>query len=304
MDPTLRRIMHYDEDMHLVAETELTSAWQRAIAYEYVVLGDQPVAQRDLGGTPTTTWLVGDHLGTPFLQTASTGAVLWRVEAEPYGRVWALRTGSDRHQPLRFPGQEAEQLNLGLNGATERSYNIFRWYRPKWGRYSQADPIERHFRVKSNQPGIKGLRSEGSLWKADWGGFAYAEGSPTRMTDPTGLAVWVCTRVTDWGVGRHAYFWDDRQYLPPGRPRFCGTTASSGRGRGTDHPERGPGKSKDPCFRIDGSEGKEDALMGCCMATANTGPYIPFTPLDCHGHLQGCTEAFGLHFPGGPGGRL
>ncbi len=165
VDPTLRRIMHYDEDMHLVAETELTSAWQRAIAYEYVVLGDQPVAQRDLGGTPTTTWLVGDHLGTPFLQTASSGAVLWRVEAEPYGRVWALRTGSDRHQPLRFPGQEAEQLNLGLNGATERSYNIFRWYRPKWGRYSQPDPLSNF---------------------GDPHPFGYALMNPERNTDPDG----------------------------------------------------------------------------------------------------------------------
>jgi len=165
VDPTLRRIMHYDEDMHLVAETELTSAWQRAIAYAYVDLGDQPVAQRDLGGTPTTTWLVGDHLGTPFLQTASSGAVLWRVEAEPYGRVWALRTGSDRHQPLRFPGQEAEQLNLGLNGATERSYNIFRWYRPKWGRYSQPDPLSNF---------------------GDPHPFGYALMNPERNTDPDG----------------------------------------------------------------------------------------------------------------------
>ena len=164
VDPTLRRIMHYDEDMHLVAETELTSAWQRAIAYAYVDLGDQPVAQRDLGGTPTTTWLVGDHLGTPFLQTASTGAVLWRVEAEPYGRVWALRTGSDRHQPLRFPGQEAEQLNRGLDGATERSYNIFRWYRPKWGRYSQVDPA----------------------WNYISSAFSYAEDSSLMAADPDG----------------------------------------------------------------------------------------------------------------------
>src|ERR1017187_6829844 len=81
-----------------------------------------------------------DHLGTPLLQTDSSANVYWRMETEPYGKVWALRAG-DVHQPLRLPGQVAEQFDRGTNGATERSYNNFRWYRPGWGRYSQADPI-------------------------------------------------------------------------------------------------------------------------------------------------------------------
>ena len=65
------------------------------------------------------------------------------------GRL-AMRTG-DSHQPLRLPGQEAEQLNLGPNGMTERSYNIFRWYRGGWGRYSQGD---RFISPRSDEPNL------------------------------------------------------------------------------------------------------------------------------------------------------
>jgi hypothetical protein len=88
------------------------------------------VAQVDAG--TTTHWTFTDHLGTPTIQTDTSAAIYWRAEHEPYGKVFALRS-ADQHQPLRLPGQEAEQLNLGPNGATERSYNIFRWYRPTWG---------------------------------------------------------------------------------------------------------------------------------------------------------------------------
>ncbi len=33
---------------------------------------------------------------------------------------------------------------------------------------------------------------------------------PVASVDPSGLAVWKCTRTTDADVGRHAYLWDDR----------------------------------------------------------------------------------------------
>ena len=57
------------------------------------------------------------------MQTDSNGAPYWRAEYEPYGAVFSLRA-ADQHQPLRLPGQEAEQFNLGANGLTTKSYNI------------------------------------------------------------------------------------------------------------------------------------------------------------------------------------
>lgn len=102
------------------------------IAYEYVWFNGHAVAQID---TPTSTfhYTFTDHLGTPLLLTNADGTTYWRAEYEPFGAVFALRS-PDVHPPLRLPGQEAEQLNVGVNGATERDYNIFRWYRSGWGK--------------------------------------------------------------------------------------------------------------------------------------------------------------------------
>jgi RHS repeat-associated protein len=157
-----RRYSFYSPEMNLLAETEIkTSAGAPAIFYEYIWFNGHPVAQIDLPST--THWTFTDHLGTPLIQTTAAQGPWWRAEYEPYGRVF-FQT-ADQHQPLRLPGQEAEQLNLGPNGATERSYNIFRWYRPTWGRYTQADPLE----------------------EPDTHAFGFVAGNPLRWIDPLGL---------------------------------------------------------------------------------------------------------------------
>jgi len=133
-----RRYSFYSPEMNLLAETALAASGAPAIAYEYIWFNGHPVAQADATGA--THWTFTDHLGTPLLLTNSDASTYWRAEYEPFGAVYALRS-ADTHQPLRLPGQEAEQLNLGANGVTERTYNIHRWYRSGWGRYAEADPI-------------------------------------------------------------------------------------------------------------------------------------------------------------------
>jgi RHS repeat-associated protein len=167
-----RQYFFYTPEMSLMAETELTTnPGAPAVLYEYIWFNGQPVAQIDAG--PVTHWTFTDHLGTPLIQTDTAGAIYWRAEHEPYGKVYALRT-ADQHQPLRLPGQEAEQLNLGPNGGTERSYNIFRWYRNGWGRYTQGDPV--------------GLDDDPNL-------FAYAVDNPILSIDSLGLKAEVCCRL-------------------------------------------------------------------------------------------------------------
>jgi RHS repeat-associated protein len=124
----------YTPELNLMSESETSTSSTPAVAYDYIWFAGKPVAQVDLA-TNTTHWTFTDHLGTPILQTDATGTIDWRAEYEPFGALYTLRTGATRHQPLRFPGQEAD----GLNG--EREYNIFRWYRAGWGRYTQGDPI-------------------------------------------------------------------------------------------------------------------------------------------------------------------
>jgi RHS repeat-associated protein len=129
-----------------------------AIAWEYVWFGGQPVAQI-AGATGAIEWTFTDHLGTPLLQTDAAAQITWRAEYEPYGTIHTLRAGTGKHQPLRFPGQEAEE-------GGEVAYNIFRWYRAGWGRYHQADPL---------------------WWAALSKPYAYASANPTRWADPVGL---------------------------------------------------------------------------------------------------------------------
>ena len=178
------RYYFYSPKMTLLAETELTvGSGAPAVLYEYIWFNGHPVAQIDSG--TATHWTFTDHLGTPILQLTSTASVWWRGEYEPYGRIFSTPSGN-QHQPLRLPGQEPEQLSPGdtPNGTTERSYNIFRWYRPSWGRYTQADPITAD--VVAERARYLG-RVPDHL-------YLYVNGQPTILADPLGLEVQVCQR--------------------------------------------------------------------------------------------------------------
>lgn len=115
---------------------------QSATDTDYIRFGGQPVAQASSDPEVPLRFTFTDILGTPLLQTESAANVVWRAEYEPYGTVHSYRAGaSDDPQILRFPGQELDAFVSGLSGS-DLSYNIFRWYRAGWGRYTQSDPIE------------------------------------------------------------------------------------------------------------------------------------------------------------------
>ncbi|MGC2634908.1 MAG: RHS repeat-associated core domain-containing protein [Candidatus Cybelea sp.] len=99
----------------------------------------------------------------------SLGRTRDKRDYEPFGAVYDERT-SDVHQPLRLPGQEAEEFSTseGPNGASGRYYNGFRWYRPDYGRYTQPDPIG----FSANPYNL----------------YAYANNNPIVYEDPLGLA--------------------------------------------------------------------------------------------------------------------
>jgi len=148
----------YSPELRLLAETAVTANTTKPIAYSYLWFGDIPVASIETA-TNTTRWYATDHLGTPFLLTDAAGAVSWRAEYTPYGDIYTLRAGASLHQPLRLPGQLAQD-GSGLN------YNIFRWYRSGWGRYTQADPL--------------GLQAGANT-------FEYTSDNPIRYVDLLGL---------------------------------------------------------------------------------------------------------------------
>jgi RHS repeat-associated protein len=138
---------------------------------QIVWFGNLPVAQYDVEGRldaleepiASLRYTFTDHLGTPILQTDESGSVTWRAEYDPHGTVHTFVSGTRQDQPLRFPGQEDAYMTRGDVGDY---YNIFRWYRAGWGRYTQADPIpfERAHRA-----------------------YSYVESNPENGVDPRGL---------------------------------------------------------------------------------------------------------------------
>jgi RHS repeat-associated protein len=147
----------------LTTETSTTSIG--VPEYDYIWMADKPIAQIDATGTH---YDFTDHLNAPVIQTNSAGAISYQADYEPYGKIFDLRGLSNPHQPLRLPGQIAEQFEEGANGATDLSYNNNRWYRPEWGQYSQRDlePVT----VSSNQ-------------------YRYAASNPISFIDPFGLCL-------------------------------------------------------------------------------------------------------------------
>lgn len=176
---TARRFSLYTPELQLLAVTrdDASNVWtlsaaDKDIHYEIVWFAGRPVAQVSPGGAKLHTFT--DHLGTPILQTDATANVVWRAEYEPFGNIYEMREGKRTDQPLRFPGQE-EAMNWEGQG---ENYNIFRWYRSGWGRYTQSDPLDRWPYIARDERSTQTFHP-----------YAYADGSPMVLADPLGLDV-------------------------------------------------------------------------------------------------------------------
>ncbi|HEX7152530.1 MAG TPA: RHS repeat-associated core domain-containing protein [Thermoanaerobaculia bacterium] len=216
----------YSQDSFYTPELQLLGYTRSAIrdsTTDLVWLGSLPVGQLssdDYALSPSQTGMIldgdttnyrytfTDHLGTPLLQMIGN-SVAWRAEYEPFGRVYAYRAGNDIDQRLRLPGQEQVTDTDG----TEQVYNIFRWYRTGWGRYTQADPL------------------------GQWDGpnlHAYVKGRPTTRADRLGLAAGFDPAMRSIGpTGDVLSHWADRfrddlqQRRGDGHRRFPGEPNSA-----------------------------------------------------------------------------
>ena len=78
-------------------------------------------------------YLITDHLGTPQLAINSAGEQSWKITSDAFGNS-ELDANNQITMNLRFPGQYYDE-ETGL------TYNYFRDYDAKTGRYIQNDPI-------------------------------------------------------------------------------------------------------------------------------------------------------------------
>jgi RHS repeat-associated protein len=168
---------YYDEDGSLLYE-QGTGGAQSTGASHYVYLptpaGPMPIATY----TGSKHYAVHtDHLNTPRRLTQSNKQVAWQWAFSAFGdeqpTIAKNRFVDPASTPnagstavadvtfnLRYPGQYFDKES-GL------SYNYFRSYDSRTGRYSQSDPI-----------GLQG----------GWNRFAYVENNPLAYDDPFGLA--------------------------------------------------------------------------------------------------------------------
>lgn len=129
----------------------------------------------------TTPWVAdagdvyfyhNDHLGTPKLITDHSGTEVWRADNEPFrprpAYPWAIDSN------LVYPGQYYDTEG-GI------SYNGFRHYSSRLGRYVQSDPT-----------GLDGGLNT----------YVYANNNPLRYIDPLGLKARVCCKgIGGFGIG-------------------------------------------------------------------------------------------------------
>jgi len=152
-------LLMYDESGHLLGEYSSTGA----LVQETVWMGDIPVATLRPNGSSISIYYVHtDQLGTPRKVTRpSDNKLAWRWDADPFGTVAPNQNPQSLGTfvyNLRFPGQYYES-------ETALSYNYFRDYDPKVGRYIESDPI--------------GLRGGVNA-------YAYVRGNPLTYRDPSG----------------------------------------------------------------------------------------------------------------------
>ena len=175
-DPFARRVKK-----EVITGATSTTTWtlsiQRGVLAEYDASG---TLQADWQWEPDAPWSTGpvaqrtrengelrshqihtDHLWTPVALTDAQGTVGWRAQHEAFGAA-TVEAGATATTPWRFPGQYADP-ETGL------SWNLWRHYDPRTGRYTQADPIGIHGGINP---------------------FVYTGASPVRRIDPLGLAYW------------------------------------------------------------------------------------------------------------------
>ena len=125
----------------------------------------EAVAQSPTQSPERIYYIHSDHLGSPLLLTDPNAQVVWRANAEPFGKT--TPTANQIVYNPRFPGQYYDK-ETGLTHNNRRDYNS------STGRYKQPDPVAD---VRNSV-------------------YGYAQNNPTRYIDAEGLQTTVL-RSTD-----------------------------------------------------------------------------------------------------------
>lgn len=165
-------IIHYvfDPEGRLLAEHDGGTG---AVLREYVWLEDTPLALTvGSGSSAIVAFIHAGQIGEPILATDMAQGVLWQAVIDPWGQVSMLSPPAG-DLDLRLPGQWF-QAESGFH------QNWMRDYDPTLGRYIQVDPL--------------GLAAGQNL-------YAYVDGDPLNLTDPTGEFAFVVPVLAGMAIG-------------------------------------------------------------------------------------------------------
>ena len=131
-------VYHYDENGHLIGETDQLGQPIKT----YIWRDDTPVAQIDhvtsSNSTEKITYITVDELNTPRSASDANGRIVWTWYSDAFGKTLPNEDpdgdGKKVTINLRFPGQYFD-IETGLH------YNYMRDYDAQSGRYLQSDPI-------------------------------------------------------------------------------------------------------------------------------------------------------------------
>lgn len=161
-------------DAQLFVEVTLDASLALVGEVASVFLGDRLVARVKDG---VLNHVVSDQISFPFAVADDQANVVWHADADPFGQILSLYTGTSSNDPLRrYPGQWTLPNALGSD-SLDLLYNTYRWYLLGWGRYTQSDPV------------LPSLAFSPRIPPSHSHELAYAAGNPLSYVDSLGLRV-------------------------------------------------------------------------------------------------------------------
>ena len=310
----------YDGKMRRRIRHEYTwqsGQWVQTNAVYYVYDGNCVIQERNANNLPTTTYTRGNDVSSSLQGAGGIGGLLsmtlnyvpgtlnsnsFFYHADGNGNVTMLinpsqyivakylydafgnvlsASGLMAQQNLYRFSSKVAHLNSGL------VYYLYRFYDPNLQRWPNRDPI--------GEQGFENLRSKyAGQVGADENLYTFVLNSAINITDPFGLALYVCTRHVEgapW-IGNHVYLWDSQGN--GGQGQSCGRQGKCGKGPNSNNNDTGPNTPGQNCHLVAGATPSQiQAAMQCCSQTANNGIWFPWVN-DCHNSINRCLKKAGL----------
>jgi RHS repeat-associated protein len=162
----------YDLSGNVASELDQNLNWKNA----YVRMNGALFAQYTVG-SPRTTFILADHLGSARLLTDMNQSVVQNLDYLPFGELNSSDSGISTHE---FTGDEQD-------AETALAHTWFRQYSSSMGRWMTPDPA--------------GLAAVDPTNPQSWNRYAYVIGDPIDLIDPWGLCSPGAICVTAWGYG-------------------------------------------------------------------------------------------------------